>query len=521
VANLLVIGNIPPFPPTERERITLPINISADPELRGAFGLGLSELRSLYSALSLNRHISLGNVTSDDSLQRELGFEFTPSPTNNSVPGVCPTSLNFGLTLHCITTTLDIDSPHRSLFYSDWLVSGWLRGIAQSCQHLLQYSSIRRGRRILVRPFNAYDLPSFLAYTEKEPNLLPLLYFLGVLTVLPEPEEAKPQPDPMWALRICNSLAAHELFSTYPPFLHPLESIRTIQLRALFERNPGPIIKASSWHLFHTCLLDLIRMDEQTFQAIWNGLMVVDHTFFEDGDPVIELTSEYINNYFSQVSLFTNAQAPRGRSAERVVFGSGRGRFGFSDIVICGSAVHPGRVIVLELKYCSLWNLFRATVSTDPECEEMLNGVNGPSTRWTKCQALLDELDKMTEQEILEQHYHLYRSEGAVDQPDKGSYTVGTIVEDGKAQLQSYMRALVNGKAFQSYQGSEQEGIHTRESRIEAIVASPPDKIIGFVVYAVGRRTFWVEVEPLQQNKYFQYRAKPGWQVSWGSNGHI
>ncbi|KAJ6498843.1 hypothetical protein C8R45DRAFT_980175 [Mycena sanguinolenta] len=501
VANLLVFGNIPPFH-VDLSKFLHHISRAAD--IDGAFGITPKELEAFFDVMSHNRGITLS--VDEDGLARALG-RFTPPHLFDKQP--LPSVFNFDLVLHHVTTTLNLGGPHQTLGDSPLL-----RIISRRYEKSLRYSSLRRGRRIVISKTRQFDV---LGIGEKEINLWLLLLYLGVL-IFPK------KPSSTWTLEICSTFVQTQLFSDYTPLPSVQESIRDLQLRALLEGNPEPMAKGISRLLWGTHLLDLYEMDEAVLQQVWNCFMNVNHSFVDDGDNDFKEDSVYLNNYFSQLGLLTNASAKQSkkRSQAHEIFTAGRGRFGFLDIFLCDfQDLRPGRVVATELKYFPLRGLFRAQCSSDKECHDKVYGTGDKSTFWDKCGEKLNQLDAMSEEEVQNLDFHFYASQGD-GKPARGChYQIGTIVNEGRKQLKSYMHAIVNGTAFDRSDKSAPEGITRHETRVQATKVSrdKADDLIGLLMYAVGRRVFWAIVEPTEQNTKYRYTAKSGWVAKWGKWG--
>ncbi|KAJ7354705.1 hypothetical protein DFH08DRAFT_50169 [Mycena albidolilacea] len=506
---LLVFGNLGLYS-SERTNLSLLKDVSSHPTLDGFFGIIPEELVVLFSRFSDNRRQTLDM---EGGLVHKLGYcAAPPCHLGNNVYHQPPSVYNFDLTLNHIATTLNLESAqHRTL--AD---SAWLKSISLCCRHLLQYSSLRRGRGIDI---SQLGLPDLNTHTTNESQLWQLLLRLGALAV-----RRKRNPDLTWTLELSSSFAANQLFSQCHPFSNPRESTRDIQLRALLERNPRPIMDAiSRLLLYHVHPLDLYNMGEAVFQAIWNTFMAVDYKLVDDGPCDLEEDSQYMDNYFAQLCLFTNSEATRDDPlAHDILFKAGHQRFGFLDIFLCQLRnVRPGRVVAIELKYFSLRGLFRAECNTEEECRDRVYGTGETSTFGTQCQTKVDELAALSEEEIRKKRYHFRQSQGPGMQSIDRTMTIGEIVDAGVEQLQSYMNAIVNGKAFDGADGSKLEGIHLkRETRINVEKApktpvNQADELIGYLVYGVGRRAFWVAVEPKPQNTNYRYKVRPYWQEKW------
>ncbi|KAJ7267602.1 hypothetical protein B0H12DRAFT_116913 [Mycena haematopus] len=166
IAHLLVFGNLPPIHLKSKPfRFR---NISADPSMDGAFGITPEELDVLFSVLSHNRRTKLNTL--EERLMRKL---VAPSlPFNRRQP---PKTYNFAMVLQYVETTLDVDilGAHKSS-----AISFWLKDISLCCEKWLRYSSLRRGRQIVIPALRKFNV---LAPAQNEQNLWALLIYLGAL----------------------------------------------------------------------------------------------------------------------------------------------------------------------------------------------------------------------------------------------------------------------------------------------------------------------------------------------------
>ncbi|KAJ7873931.1 hypothetical protein B0H14DRAFT_3859994 [Mycena olivaceomarginata] len=463
---LLVFGNLGLYS-SEQANLSIFKDISSHPTLDGFFGIIPEELVVLFSRFSHNRRETLDM---ENGLTHKLGYcAAPPRHLGNNVYHQPPSVYNFDLVLNHIATTLNLEgAQHRTLADSPWL-----KPISLCCRHLLQYSSLRRGRGIDI---SQLGLPDLNTHTTNESHLWQLLLRLGC----PRGEKRK-EPRFDVDFGTLQSFAANQLFSQFHPFPHPRESTRDIQLRALLERNPRPIVGAIARRLRHTHLLDLYKMSEAVFQEMWNGFMAVECELVDDGVNEFREDSKYINNYFAQLGLKP---------------------FGYLDIFMCA---------------------FRDSLSprlrVRKKCHDFVNGTGGKSTFWQKCEKKLQDLDKLSEEQIRNINVHFYQSPESGGEAEEKRFSIGYIVEQAEGQLRSYMNAIVNGQAYGGkHYGSRIEGIQKYETRVQAtkVPSNDVDQVIGLIIYGVGRRVFWVVVEPEQQNTLYRYDAKPGWKNTWG-----
>jgi hypothetical protein len=257
-------------------------------------------------------------------------------------------------------------------------------------------------------------------------------------------------------------------------------------------------------------------MSEAVFQEMWNGFMAVEYELVDDGMNEFHKDSKSINNYFAQLGLFTNCH----KKPIDETFTAGSKPFGYLDIFMCAFRdVHPGRVVAIELKYFSLHSLFRHDCTSEKECHNFVNGTGGKSTFWRKCEKKLQDLDKLSEEQIRNINVHFYQSSESGGEAEEKRYSIGYIVEQAEGQLRSYMNAIVNGEAYGGrHYGSQKEGILKYETRVQAtkVPSNDVDQVSGLIIYGVGRRAFSVVVEPEQQNTLYRYDVKPGWKNTWG-----
>ncbi|KAJ7782307.1 hypothetical protein DFH07DRAFT_319141 [Mycena maculata] len=254
---LLILGNIPVF---QDPGVAWIKNITLHHSMDGVLGMNFQELDNFFLVVSRGRRVQL----STQGLYRTLG-RFSPPYI---IPGDCPPPdvYTFTLVLHYVANTLDLQSGHRTPPYSPLFGK-----ISELCVDLLEHSSLRRGRTVLVAPFSHITSVSLTTFVKHEDALWKLLFYLGALRVTNPGER---DPDPMWTMEISSAFAHKQLFSPYttmPNNVH--ESKREAQLRSLLERNPGPMMDAITYRLEFTALMDLQEMPEAGFQAMFNGYM--------------------------------------------------------------------------------------------------------------------------------------------------------------------------------------------------------------------------------------------------------
>ncbi|KAJ7497758.1 hypothetical protein FB451DRAFT_1550559 [Mycena latifolia] len=500
LAKILVIGNFPFFK-NNYTNLGAVKDISLLPSMSGAFGMTRTEVDSLFSVLSYGRHGVLDRHAARMDL--ELGVFSLPTIYKDDNP---PYAIyNFDLVLHYAASTLDLDNMHKAVPESPVLQS-----ISQICRNLLEESSLRRGRAIVLAPLRTNPPKSSpLRFVKKEEDLWTLLFYWGVLKVT---AEGRPNdPDPTWTLEIASTFAEKQLFSAFPPVpQHALyETDLDIRLRALFERNPGPLVETLvRRRLSTTPLLNLYEMSEAVFQEMVNGLM--------DDDK-----NTYGNHYFQQFWLLTDSTKPKEATAvhkgdqdqvDTTWVGAGQGYNGILDIFICEiRRLHRRRVVAMELKSISLKALFRLLLK-DVRWKKDLE-----SNLWEACRRKMRELDQMSLEKLRQVEY-LYYSKAEKD--GKSKYTphqasVGGTLDAATKQLRSYMNAIANGEADLRDPplpaGITAEGVRDKRVRVHrASNADDADEIIGVVACCIGRRIVTIVVEPdIQNTKYrFSYVAR-------------
>ncbi|KAJ7739023.1 hypothetical protein DFH07DRAFT_79199 [Mycena maculata] len=462
---LLIMGNIPVFHYPSRPIASIK-NITLMWSMDGALGMNSQELDSFFLVLSRGRRVQL----STQGLYRTLGRFSPPSITSGDYPP--PDVYTFTLVLQYVANTLDLQSGHRTPPPSPIFGK-----ISELCVDLLEHSSLRRGRTVLVAPFPHITSAVLTTFVKHEDALWKLLFYLGALRVIKSGDR---DPDPMWTMGISSAFAHKQLFSRYTSMPNNVdESRREAQLRSLLERNPRPMMEAIAFQLEFTPLMDLYEMSEAVFQTLFNGYMA-------------DEKKTYLNNYFPQLALLLDPGKLPGQYSQ-----AGQGRYGYLDIFMCGFR----RVVAIELKYISLCSLFRAA---------MMETNGSIDTEFDRETSLLkiEEIAKLPIEKLGLLKYHYY------DRKAKTPVTrrINELFKEGVIQLKSYMNAIADGEAT----NDAKKGITRAERRVQvAKTAKDADEIIGFVVCGIGRRIITIPVEPDVQNTKYQYRAQPGWQKSW------
>ncbi|KAJ7225373.1 hypothetical protein GGX14DRAFT_556176 [Mycena pura] len=504
VATLLISGNIPYVHVDSKPRF---YNLALHKLMDGAFGVAAQELQGIYNILRV--------CTAQPELELsqehfDLGF-FTPLAPKPSTGFLPQGFFNFCVVLGYLNYKFDLGGAHnQSNSYNSYLPV-----IARRCPRLLEYSSLRFGRQVMITPFAELSLVSFWRHDRE---LWKLLYYLGGLKATPSGQG----PDMVWNLGI-TSKVARKLVRYFPEF--PVRTLKWAQLlqdlpkvptswvkdsrhervlRALLEGCPGQFTDTLATFMSYTPLLGFDKMTEAVFQAIMDTYM-----YAADGTQD-DTHSSYLAKYFSQVGIITGKRTQvlsseslafeqklggsskaAGKQPERGSYTTSRkppaasseasssmkaaqSEYGYADGFLCHLRVHPRRVVIIELKYVSLWAIFRAKALKFFYREK--NDSNGPATGIT--------------------------------------ISVGKHEEDGIEQLGSYLDAVMLGKLTP-----------VEKVRISLSNVSDPkeaDEVIGFVVTGVGRRVFATQVEPtvdifqLQEElpqgvKGYQFKGKGGW----------
>jgi hypothetical protein len=226
---LLVFGNLGLYS-SEQANLSIFKDISSHPTLDGFFGIIPEELVVLFSRFSHNRRETLDM---ENGLTHKLGYcAAPPRHLGNNVYHQPPTVYNFDLVLNHIATTLNLEgAQHRTLADSPWL-----KPISLCCRHLLQYSSLRRGRGIDI---SQLGLPDLNTHTTNESHLWQLLLRLGALAVRRERNY-----DLTWTLELSSSFAANQvcLICCGPAIwiLMPIQALLSISfLSSSARKHPG------------------------------------------------------------------------------------------------------------------------------------------------------------------------------------------------------------------------------------------------------------------------------------------
>ncbi|KAJ7216781.1 hypothetical protein B0H12DRAFT_1329469 [Mycena haematopus] len=510
---LLILGNLSPM---QFLKVKVKDNtpkrlkdISLHRDLNGAFGMTGQELEDLFQVLSCNRYEKLDSHAA--ALTGKLGHSSPPSldPEDVSPPlGM----YNFQLVLSYAAVALNLDSPHQILADSPALEK-----FLQCCGNLLKHSSLRRGRQMTIPPILGIDRTSLLRCTKNEEYLWQVLFYLGVIKIV----HVERDRDPMWTAEISNSSIANQLFAAHPLTLNVRETTRDIQLRALLERNPRPMMAAIANRLSRRPLRTLYGMKEEGFQELIDSFME-DNLIFNNPSSQLDTkqrSPKYINQYFSQLGLATKVKGNSNAQTNLSGKGkgptkpqpqiSGTGPFGYLDIFICDLRdLHPGRVVAMELKYVSLFSLFRVMHTSHEGCEKAVYRDGGKFTE--NCLLKIEELDKMSTADLRNLEHWYYNS----DEQQGKIRKIGVMLNDAVIQLQSYMDAIVHGRVITDVAGNVlTTGITNAEKRVAAIKATPIDEVLGFVVCGIGRRIIAIPVEPTTPNTQYKYQANANWQA--------
>ncbi|KAJ6470640.1 hypothetical protein C8R47DRAFT_757219 [Mycena vitilis] len=509
VAKLLVLGNIPLFMPGDIQ------DISLHGALKGAFGISNKELNELFAVLSHNRHTK--PLRNSEELAWTLGRYSPPSMRPGDDPS--PAVYGFPLVLNYVATALDLDNSYKILQDSPRL-----KWISQRCQHLLQYSGLRQARQITIRRIKEFDVHSLVRCLTNEVDLRILSFFLGAIKVV---DPGKGPDSALWIMELSSQFARDQLLSSCSVIAFD-QSQWDIIYRALLERDPYPLVQAVSTRLSGRPVRSLYRMQEGGFQEMLDSFH--EPGWMTETKPGTE-KRDFTNHYFSQVGLLTDfrkyrkmrqdqeeakrkkasGKANKSRKAAAVAKPkiSGTGAFGYLDILLVALRdLHPGRVIAIELKFISLFQIFRALHKSHRECDAAVRGEGGKSfTR--HCLDKLEELDNMSEADLQRVTYWCWDSDEEKGKDRQVSLTVG----EGTTQLRTYMDAIVKGNANHGHSEPSTEGITYAEKRVQANrnPEHPVDEVVGFVICVVGRRAITIPVDPTVQNTHYRYDAVQGW----------
>ncbi|KAJ6507135.1 hypothetical protein C8R47DRAFT_1315474 [Mycena vitilis] len=505
LAKLLVLGNIPLFEPANIQ------DISLHPYLKGAFGISDQELNDLFAVLSHNRHTK--PLRNSEELAWTLGRYSPPPMREGDVPPLAV--YGFPLVLNYVATVLNLDNAHKTVQDSPRL-----KWISQCCQHLLQYSGLRQGRQTTMRRIKEFDAGSLVGCLTNEVDLRSLSFFLGAIKVV---DPGKGPDSPLWIAELSSQFARDQLLSSCSVIEFD-QSQWDIIYRALLERDPYPLVQAVSTRLSGRPVRSLYRMQEGGFQEMMDSFH--EPGWMTETKPGTE-KRDFTNHYFSQVGLLTDfgkytemkedqakrkkttgAKSRKAAAAAKLKI-SGTGAFGYLDILLVALRdLHPGRVIAIELKFISLFQIFRALYQSHRACEAAVRGEGGKSfTR--HCLDKIQELDDMSEAELQQVIYWRWDSDEEKGIRRKVSLTTG----EGVIQLRSYLDAIVQGNANHGRSEPSTEGITHAEKRVQVNrdPAHPVDEVVGFLICVVGRRAITIPVEPTVQNTQYRYDAVQGW----------
>ncbi|KAJ6507141.1 hypothetical protein C8R47DRAFT_1209082 [Mycena vitilis] len=490
ISKLLIVGRLPLL---EEMGIT---DISRHSDLKGALGMSEQEVRDIFCVLSHNRHPKTLQIA--PNLKTRLGCYIEPS-TGKAGPPI--DVYNFSLVLNHVANEFDLDSAHRTLPDCPHLT--W---ISQNCQHLLQYSGLHLGRQITMRAIPRVDLDSLVRCFHNDVDFRAVLLFLDAIQVV----DYGTGPDPLWTVEMCSQSARRQLLSSCADIVSD-ESHWDIILRALLERDYVPLVKAISTRLFRRSLRTLFEMNEGGFQEMFDSFMEahLETTATNPGRQFRDLT----NNYFSQFGLLTNFERYLAMGIWNAATKpqiSGTDAFGFLDILLVALRdIHPGRVVAIELKYISLFSLFRLGYPSKRAC---VAGVRGPGGKEfvQNCNDKLDELDRMSITNLGQVQYWLWNS----DELKGSARSVQATWDDAVTQQQSYLDAIVQGNANNGGPSPQSAGITNAEKRVKANMnaTNPVDQVVGFVICGIGRRIVTIPVEPSVQNTRYRYDTVEGWE---------
>ncbi|KAJ7649996.1 hypothetical protein FB45DRAFT_886535 [Roridomyces roridus] len=466
---LLVIGNLPP--PTKLANLK---DISSDPTLQGAFGITPKELDALITVLSWGERTQFHFDPKDAKWKRKLGYDPVTA------------TYNFTLVLHHLSVDLGLENEHKKP-----PKSSLLRSISKSFARLLDYSNLRHDQAVQVPPFSTFNTTS-LNKTIELP-LWQLLYYLGALQIAKK--VGRRALDQMWVLVISSDFVKGELFSACQAILPGSGCPHDMIIRALTERNPWPLIHAITTNLlYNKTLAELHKMGEVTFQSTFDG-------FFNHAKET---------NYFTQLALLRTVRTLNDSGLD---IPSNERSNGFADIFLSAFLrLHPGRVLIIELKMVSVWQLLKAQ-ATKVKGGKVPDGPDDKGFR-EKCLGMINKVDNMTFQELCELEYcYMDRHQKTMSQPK----SIRRLLQESTGQLRSYLNALVEGPS-----DGTSEGIRPRVSggewRVRAVEVRPneqPDEVIGLIICCIGRRLVPVAVEPTTQNTKYRYGQYQGWEQKW------
>ncbi|KAJ7162036.1 hypothetical protein C8R46DRAFT_342382 [Mycena filopes] len=492
---LLVLGNLPLL-----EKSPFIKDVSYHELLQGTFGASTEEADELFLALVRGRPQAPLEVTP----LRFLMGQFIPPSTSGGSGPLPPPLYSFSLVLHQAAKSYKIENKHQ-----DPPDSPRLRSISQRCEHLLQYSNLRQELPMPIPPVRGLRRASLLAHAKNEADLRILLFYLGALVTtfqgktIQGPGKIIEGAGDTWIVVISSDFALRQLFCKCDP-IEPADlgitCEKDIQIRALLERNPQQVLDALSYTLWIKPLRDIYEMSEATFQQMWDD-------FFEFG----QRNSAYINSYFPQLGLLTDESQ---KEDPLLDYKAGMGRFGYMDLLLCyWLHLHPNRVAAVELKTISLEDLYRAECRSEKETKKLVYHFKGGTNTFSdQCNKKIDEINKMTLDELRKVTYHFYSFNKTTNKSESNRVTIGDMLVDAEKQLEAYMNALVNGEAWVRDGGSKMEGITVKaDKRVEVIRGAKVDEVFGIVAFCVGTRIIALIQEPKKQNKLHTYKGVKGW----------
>ncbi|KAJ6507160.1 hypothetical protein C8R47DRAFT_1238853 [Mycena vitilis] len=509
VAKLLILGNIPLFELNKSAgRHCVIEDISWDKSLEGAFGMDENELQNFASVLCHNRHVKMPDTNTENwNALKQWTFgpivkPYPPARISAAPAPAPPLMLNISLVLNFLATKLGLSGSHTTLADSPWLP-----GISERCDTLLQYSSLRRTRWLRIQntdTIREFALETLLAHVNEGKYLHALLVYLGAVQVL--------VVKGVIYLGMSSPFAVKQLFCKLPA-IPDQESIRDIQLIALLEGDPYRVSAAVESLLRMKPWLDLYKMGEDVFQAMWEVFIAADHQLVKTSRES-DGSLAYTNNIFPQLGLLTDSKIKKVDTYTHWsgnILTAGLNRFGYLDIFLCAfRKLHPGVALAIELKYLNLHGIFRAECKSEKECHSMVYGSSElPSTFMKKCEEKQKKLDKMSLKELREVNYHFWSYPKAGGKAVSHTVKFGLILDAGENQLKKYLNAIVNGEAFKTYDGSGQEGLTAADGRVKVSrdPTDSPDKVIGYLIVGIGSRIIASAVKPDKQNTRYQYTS--------------
>ncbi|KAJ7206776.1 hypothetical protein GGX14DRAFT_567853 [Mycena pura] len=549
LATLLISGNIPYVHFDSKPRFH---NLAMTKRMDGAFGVAAQELQGIYNILracTAQPELELSQEHFD------LGFftPLAPKPSSSGASFLPQGFFNFCTVLGYLDYKFELGGAHVANQSNSYLPV-----IARRCPRLLEYSSLRCGRQVTITPFEEISVKSLFSesFWRHDRNLWKLLYYLGGLKATPSEQG----PDMVWNLSIPSKAARRLLFGHLRkvPTSWVEESRRERVLRALLECCPGPFTDTLTTFMSYTPLLGFDKMTEAVFQAI------VD-TYMYEADGTQDSDDTYIDKYFTQLGIITTGRKTQASSSESPAFGQKPGgsskaagkqpggsskaagkqpergpymasrkppaasfevagassskkaqsEYGYADSFLCNLRVHPRRVLVIELKYVSLWAILRAKYKSERDCNNaLLNTKDDPTKFRRSCLAEILRIEKMSLQDLRALDFFYWKKNDSGGPALGVSTTVGDREKDGISQLRSYLDAVILGKLTP-----------VEKARIFWSGVSDPkeaDEVIGLVVTGVGRRVITTQVEPTvdifqpQEElpsgvKGYRFKGKKGW----------